>query len=56
MMSSTNNEDKLGSELSCTVVYCKYDAMRLAGAIGESRVAQLLQSADKAVHVLVTGD
>lgn len=39
---------------TCTVLYSKLDAMRLANVIGQQRAAQLIGS-DKQMHLVVTG-
>ncbi|XP_042302069.1 LOW QUALITY PROTEIN: U3 small nucleolar RNA-associated protein 25 homolog [Sceloporus undulatus] len=43
------------SALTCTVLYSKYDAQRLASVVGVERAAQMLQSS-KNVHLFVTGE
>ncbi|XP_021501129.1 U3 small nucleolar RNA-associated protein 25 homolog [Meriones unguiculatus] len=40
---------------TCTVLYSKYDAQRLAAVVGVERAAQMLQS-PKNVHLFVTGE
>ncbi|KAM8946120.1 U3 small nucleolar RNA-associated protein 25 homolog isoform 2-T2 [Pelodytes ibericus] len=40
---------------TCTVLYSKYDAQRLAAVVGAERTAQMLQSI-KNVHLFVTGE
>ncbi|XP_056424175.1 U3 small nucleolar RNA-associated protein 25 homolog [Hyla sarda] len=40
---------------TCTVLYSKYDAQRLAAVVGAERTAQMLQS-KKSVHLFVTGE
>nr|XP_033792949.1 digestive organ expansion factor homolog isoform X2 [Geotrypetes seraphini] len=40
---------------TCTVLYCKYDAQRLAAIVGTDRAAQMLHS-KKNVHLFVTGE
>ncbi|KAM6165131.1 U3 small nucleolar RNA-associated protein 25 homolog [Erethizon dorsatum] len=40
---------------TCTVLYAKYDAQRLAAVVGVERAAQMLQS-KKNVHLFVTGE
>ncbi|KAM3930060.1 U3 small nucleolar RNA-associated protein 25 homolog [Leptodactylus fuscus] len=40
---------------TCTVLYSKYDAQRLAAVVGAERTAQMLQS-KKNVHLFVTGE
>ncbi|XP_018407769.1 PREDICTED: digestive organ expansion factor homolog isoform X2 [Nanorana parkeri] len=48
---------KQGEEATwtCTVLYSKYDAQRLAAVVGAERAAQMLQS-KKSVHLFVTGE
>ncbi|XP_054856738.1 U3 small nucleolar RNA-associated protein 25 homolog [Eublepharis macularius] len=41
--------------LTCTVLYSKYDAQKLAAVVGVERAAQMLQSS-KNVHLFVTGE
>ncbi|XP_043917749.1 U3 small nucleolar RNA-associated protein 25 homolog isoform X2 [Protopterus annectens] len=40
---------------TCTVLYSKYDAQKLAAVVGADRAAQMIQS-KKSVHLFVTGD
>ncbi|KAM5238619.1 U3 small nucleolar RNA-associated protein 25 homolog isoform 2-T2 [Ctenodactylus gundi] len=40
---------------TCTVLYSKYDAQRLAAVVGVERAAQMLQS-KKSVHLFITGE
>ncbi|XP_053568343.1 U3 small nucleolar RNA-associated protein 25 homolog [Bombina bombina] len=40
---------------TCTILYSKYDAQRLAAVVGAERTAQMLQS-KKTVHLFVTGE
>ena len=40
--------------MTITVLYSKYDAQRLAGALGSERAAQMVK-AKKKVHVFVAG-
>lgn len=40
---------------TCTVLYSKYDAQKLAAVVGVDRAAQMLQST-KNVHLFVTGE
>ncbi|XP_061481301.1 U3 small nucleolar RNA-associated protein 25 homolog isoform X2 [Rhineura floridana] len=41
--------------LTCTVLYSKYDAQKMAAVVGVDRAAQMLQSS-KNVHLFVTGE
>ncbi|XP_028580588.2 U3 small nucleolar RNA-associated protein 25 homolog [Podarcis muralis] len=41
--------------LTCTVLYSKYDAQKVAAVVGVDRAAQMLQSS-KNVHLFVTGE
>ncbi|CAH1792944.1 unnamed protein product [Owenia fusiformis] len=43
------------SDLSCTVIYSKYDMHRLAGIVGTERASHMIKS-DKNVHMFVTGE
>lgn len=40
---------------TCTVLYSKYDAQRLAAVVGVERAAQMLRS-EKSVHLFITGE
>lgn len=40
---------------TCTVLYSKYDAQRLAAVVGAERAAQMLRS-KKNVHLFITGE
>lgn len=40
---------------TCTTLYSKYDAQRLAAVVGAQRAAQMLQSS-KSVHLFITGE
>ncbi|XP_030413468.1 digestive organ expansion factor homolog [Gopherus evgoodei] len=40
---------------TCTILYSKYDAQKLAAVVGVDRAAQMLQS-EKNVHLFVTGE
>ncbi|XP_039757969.1 digestive organ expansion factor homolog [Pararge aegeria] len=53
-----SNQNKYGGSdcnMTLTVLYCKYDLQRVAGALGSARAANMA-AADKAVHMFVTGD
>lgn len=39
--------------LTCAVLYSQFDALRLAGVLGQEKATELLRS-EKKVHVLVT--
>lgn len=41
--------------LTCTVLYSKYEAQKVAAVVGVERAAQMLQSS-KNVHLFVTGE
>ncbi|XP_048213138.1 U3 small nucleolar RNA-associated protein 25 homolog [Perognathus longimembris pacificus] len=53
MLQATNRGEE--ATWTCTVVYCKYDAQRLAAVVGVERAAQMLQS-QKNVHLFITGE
>ncbi|KAH0622735.1 hypothetical protein JD844_025301, partial [Phrynosoma platyrhinos] len=53
MMKLAGSEEE--SALTCTVLYSKYDAQKLASVVGVERAAQMLQSS-KNVHLFVTGE
>lgn len=46
--------DEIGGIQSITVLYCKYDALQLAGVVGYEKAKTLLQS-DKTTHMLYAG-
>ncbi|NXF08138.1 DIEXF factor, partial [Smithornis capensis] len=52
MMKATDTVD---ATWTCTVLYSKYDAQKLAAVVGIDRTAQMLQS-KKNVHLFVTGE
>ncbi|KAM4040529.1 U3 small nucleolar RNA-associated protein 25 homolog [Anomaloglossus baeobatrachus] len=53
MMTAWNKGEE--ATWTCTVLYSKYDAQRLAAVVGAKRTAQMLQS-KKNVHLFVTGE
>ncbi|XP_008941521.1 PREDICTED: digestive organ expansion factor homolog, partial [Merops nubicus] len=53
MMKATENG--VDATWTCTVLYSKYDAQKLAAVVGIDRTAQMLQS-KKNVHLFVTGE
>ncbi|XP_003800552.1 digestive organ expansion factor homolog [Otolemur garnettii] len=53
MLRATNKGEE--ATWTCTVLYSKYDAQRLAAVVGVERAAQMLQS-KKNVHLFVTGE
>jgi len=53
MMKATDNG--MDATWTCTVLYSKYDAQKLAAVVGIDRTAQMLQS-KKNVHLFVTGE
>nr|XP_056708584.1 U3 small nucleolar RNA-associated protein 25 homolog [Euleptes europaea] len=53
MMKLADGEEE--ATLTCTVLYSKYDAQKLAAVVGVERAAQMLQSS-KNVHLFVTGE
>ncbi|KAG8584310.1 hypothetical protein GDO81_008771 [Engystomops pustulosus] len=53
MMKASNTGEE--ATWTCTVLYSKYDAQKLAAVVGAERAAQMLQSG-KNVHLFVTGD
>ncbi|KFQ43882.1 Digestive organ expansion factor, partial [Nestor notabilis] len=53
MMKATDNG--VDATWTCTVLYSKYDAQKLAAVVGIERTAQMLQS-KKNVHLFVTGE
>ncbi|XP_011312696.1 digestive organ expansion factor homolog [Fopius arisanus] len=57
LMHEANQNPKAGTEsnMTVTVLYCKYDAMQLAGIVGTERTGKMIAS-EKDVHMLMTGD
>ncbi|XP_077013807.1 U3 small nucleolar RNA-associated protein 25 homolog isoform X2 [Tamandua tetradactyla] len=53
MLKATNRGEE--ATWTCTVLYSKYDAQRLAAVVGVERAAQMLQS-NKNVHLFITGE
>ncbi|NWI18898.1 DIEXF factor, partial [Crypturellus soui] len=53
MMKATNSG--VDATWTCTVLYSKYDAQKLAAVVGIDRTAQMLQS-KKNVHLFITGE
>ncbi|XP_069897674.1 U3 small nucleolar RNA-associated protein 25 homolog isoform X1 [Dipodomys merriami] len=53
MLRATNRGEE--ATWTCTVLYSKYDAQRLAAVVGVERAAQMLQS-QKNVHLFITGE
>ncbi|KFV78259.1 Digestive organ expansion factor, partial [Struthio camelus australis] len=53
MMKATDNG--MDATWTCTVLYSKYDAQKLAAVVGIDRTAQMLQS-KKNVHLFITGE
>lgn len=53
MLSATTRGEE--AAWTCTVLYAKYDAQRLAAVVGVERAAQMLQS-KKNVHLFITGE
>ena len=50
-----SKKDESQENKTCTVIYSKYDAQRLAAVVGTERASYMV-SAEKAVHMFVTGD
>lgn len=46
---------KFSNDVTCTVLYSRFDGQRLAAVVGTDRAARMINS-DKSVHMLVTGD
>ncbi|XP_049714029.1 U3 small nucleolar RNA-associated protein 25 homolog [Elephas maximus indicus] len=53
MLKATNRGEE--ATWTCTVLYSKYDAQRLAAVVGVERAAQMLQS-KKSIHLFITGE
>ncbi|XP_028842887.1 U3 small nucleolar RNA-associated protein 25 homolog isoform X1 [Denticeps clupeoides] len=54
-MLQTGTDGRDSSSWTCTVLYSRYDAHKLAAVTGAERAAQMLQS-KKPVHLFVTGE
>ena len=50
-----SHSDSQINSLTCTVLYTKSNALRLAGVVGTQRCSHMISS-DKHVHMFVTGD
>ncbi|XP_076164404.1 U3 small nucleolar RNA-associated protein 25 homolog isoform X2 [Ptiloglossa arizonensis] len=57
LMHETNQNPRAGSEsnMTVTVLYCKYDVMQLSAIVGIERANKMLGS-EKSIHMLMTGD
>nr|XP_031825642.1 digestive organ expansion factor homolog [Nomia melanderi] len=57
LMQEFNQNSRSGSSsnMTVTVLYCKYDIMQLSAVIGTERAKKMLGS-EKSVHMLVTGE
>jgi len=55
MDSRKSHSDSQINSLTCTVLYTKSNALRLAGVVGTQRCSHMISS-DKHVHMFVTGD
>ncbi|XP_063985871.1 U3 small nucleolar RNA-associated protein 25 homolog [Diachasmimorpha longicaudata] len=57
LMHEANQNPKAGNDgnMTVTILYCKYDAMQLAGIVGTERASKMIAS-EKSVHMLMTGD
>lgn len=50
-----SHSDSQVNPVTCTVLYTKSNALRLAGVVGTNRCAHMISS-DQQVHMFVTGD
>ena len=50
-----SHSDSQVNPVTCTVLYTKSNALRLAGVVGANRCAHMISS-DQQVHMFVTGD
>ncbi|XP_076637307.1 U3 small nucleolar RNA-associated protein 25 homolog isoform X2 [Colletes latitarsis] len=57
LMQEANQNPQAGSEsnMTVTVLYCKYDIMQLSAIVGTERANKMLGS-EKSVHMLMTGE
>ncbi|XP_078036154.1 U3 small nucleolar RNA-associated protein 25 homolog [Augochlora pura] len=57
LMQEFNQNPRAGSDsnMTVTVLYCKYDIMQLSAIVGTERAKRMLGS-EKSVHMLVTGE
>ncbi|KOC63275.1 Digestive organ expansion factor like protein [Habropoda laboriosa] len=57
VMQEANQNRRAGSEsnMTVTVLYCKYDVMQLSAIVGTERATKMLGS-EKSVHMLMTGE
>ncbi|XP_043255594.1 U3 small nucleolar RNA-associated protein 25 homolog isoform X2 [Colletes gigas] len=57
LMQEANQNPQAGSEsnMTVTVLYCKYDVMQLSAVVGTERANKMLGS-EKSVHMLMTGE
>lgn len=57
LMQEGNQNPRSGSEsnMTVTVLYCKYDIMQLSAIVGTERAKKMLVS-EKSVHMLMTGE
>ncbi|KAG6799278.1 digestive organ expansion factor [Apis mellifera caucasica] len=57
LMQEANQNPRSGSEsnMTVTVLYCKYDIMQLSAIVGTQRANQMLGS-EKSIHMIMTGE
>ncbi|XP_017883587.1 digestive organ expansion factor homolog [Ceratina calcarata] len=57
LMREANQNPRAGSEsnMTVTVLYCKYDVMQLSAIVGTERASKMIGS-EKTVHMLMTGE
>ncbi|XP_054011268.1 U3 small nucleolar RNA-associated protein 25 homolog [Hylaeus anthracinus] len=57
LMQEANQNPRAGSEsnMTVTVLYCKYDIMQLSAIVGTERASKMIRS-EKSVHMLMTGE
>ena len=54
-MIQTSHGKSKGENHTCTVIYTKFEAQRLAEIVGSDRAGKMLH-AEKSVHMFVTGE
>ncbi|XP_076234482.1 U3 small nucleolar RNA-associated protein 25 homolog [Calliopsis andreniformis] len=57
LMQEANQNPRAGSEsnMTVTVLYCKYDVMQLSAIVGTERANKMFRS-EKSIHMLMTGE
>ena len=55
MLQDSKDKKSSRENLSCAVIYTKYDVNKLAGVVGTERAAHMVNT-DKKVHMFMTGE